>query len=405
MDIPHILGTIFINILLMVGLLLSIVAILKHNNTKLYKFQVLCSISLIMEELTILTRIIVSTLTYNNTEITFFEFIWEHTQTIQLVDIILLSTSFIFGCIEINEEERDLQEKSLAESQNFLQTIVDTISIPIFYKNLRGEYVMINDTLCKTFNTNRDNVLGNRANSFFDSKTAAALEEVDKIVLKTMKPYSYETKLPFSDGLFHSVIENKTIYKNTNGEPVGIVGTITDITDQKIHEAKIRHMALYDMLTTLPNRNLFFELADKSFDSAKRFERYFSLMYLDLDGFKSINDTIGHDAGDYVLKQVANRLKKCTRNSDVIGRLGGDEFAIVFNGTTDTNHLTDIANSIINIISQPMLYETNELSIGISIGIAICKEQDENLDSLIKRADSAMYESKRNGKNRFTLYE
>jgi len=152
--------------------------------------------------------------------------------------------------------------------------------------------------------------------------------------------------------------------------------------------------ANYDQLTEIPNRSLFMDRLQNAINQAKRSNGKLALLYLDLDGFKLINDTHGHYAGDEVLRSVASRVKSCIRESDTIARLGGDEFTVLLGNFYDSDEITCIVEKIINTNKELIAYENESLSIGMSIGIAVFPEHADKMDKLIKAADQAMYLAK-----------
>ena len=323
------------------------------------------------------------------------------------VFMILLSSAFMWGCIEMTDKERESQANKVEESKRFLRVLLNSIPMPVFYKDTEGRYISVNNAFCDITALSEPELIGRTALDVFHQKSEAMnmSKETDKRVVRSMEPCSYETKLRFRDGLFHEVLVNKDAHINPAGEVAGIVGTITDITDRKIYEAKISYMALHDLLTTMPNRNLFFELSWKYLAAAKRSGSTVAMMYLDLDGFKEINDTYGHDAGDYTLKTISRRLLENVRQSDAVGRLGGDEFALVVNGMKAREDMAGFARKIIDLVSVPIDFQNQKFQIGVSVGIAFFPVDAEDLESLVKCADAAMYQSKKSGKNKYVFYD
>lgn len=179
-------------------------------------------------------------------------------------------------------------------------------------------------------------------------------------------------------------------------------GIFRDVTERKIHEAKMQHMAHYDALTELPNRVLFYDRLRQAINMAKREKNQLAICYLDLDGFKAVNDTLGHDKGDELLKSAALRLKHVIRESDTVARLGGDEFAVILPHITHHNDAVLVAEKIIDTLGAPFqLHDCDQpVHIGVSVGIAIFPHHADTLDKLVKMADTAMYNAKRVG-NRF----
>jgi diguanylate cyclase (GGDEF)-like protein len=155
------------------------------------------------------------------------------------------------------------------------------------------------------------------------------------------------------------------------------------------------HQAMHDSLTGLANRALFRDRADQALRLASRTSQPFALVAIDLNGFKQINDTLGHHAGDLLLKHVADRLGECVRETDTIARLGGDEFSIVLPNVTSIEHATEVAERVLRAIVQPLDLDGAPATVGGSIGVAVYPEHGEHLEELIQHADAAMYTAKR----------
>lgn len=171
------------------------------------------------------------------------------------------------------------------------------------------------------------------------------------------------------------------------------------VVRQKAHKDQLIRLAHYDILTGLPNRSLFFDRLERALESAKRYDRIFALLYLDLDGFKEVNDTLGHTAGDELLIQVAHRLLETVRKSDTVGRLGGDEFMLILNELTNSEDAQKVAANILEVMAREFQVEGRTVTIGASIGISMYPLDAEKSDRLVELADKAMYSCKERGKN------
>jgi diguanylate cyclase (GGDEF)-like protein/PAS domain S-box-containing protein len=182
------------------------------------------------------------------------------------------------------------------------------------------------------------------------------------------------------------------------------IGITRDITDRKRAEKKIAHLAHYDYLTDLPNRALFLDVLNHSISLAKRNKHKAAVLFLDLDGFKKINDVHGHDAGDLLLKEVARRLKETIRESDAVARVGGDEFIIVLDNVGSKENAALVANKINVALLVPFAINGQPSHVGGSIGISIFPKDSRDPEQLIKQADEAMYLAKQSGRNTFKFY-
>lgn len=184
-----------------------------------------------------------------------------------------------------------------------------------------------------------------------------------------------------------------------------IVGIVSDVSDRKSSEATIQRMALEDSLTGLPNRSAFRDRLSDALANAERTGRLVGVMMLDLDHFKNVNDTLGHQAGDTLLSQVAERLTDCVRATDTVARLGGDEFAIIVTNTTEPGGITVLAERITESIGEPFSVAGNEVRTGTSIGITIYPNDPGDPNQLLRNADLALYRAKADGRGTFQLYD
>ncbi|CCE25235.1 putative bifunctional diguanylate cyclase/phosphodiesterase [Methylotuvimicrobium alcaliphilum] len=191
---------------------------------------------------------------------------------------------------------------------------------------------------------------------------------------------------------------------DSNGKVLQRVAISTDITDRKRAEETMWKRANFDQLTCLPNRYLFYDRMQLAIKQAYREGRTMALMLLDLDRFKEINDTLGHDMGDSLLLEIARRLNHCVRETDTVARLGGDEFAIILNEMEDRVSIERIAQGILQQLAEPLLLNGKKVNISASIGITFYPEDASEIETLMKNADQAMYDAKEAGRNRFSYF-
>jgi len=192
--------------------------------------------------------------------------------------------------------------------------------------------------------------------------------------------------------------------RHANGEVYRIAGIAEDITERKQAEERVLHLAHHDALTTLPNRELFYDRLVQALGQAQRRNWITGVMFVDLDGFKAVNDTLGHGAGDQVLQQVSARLAQCVRADDTVSRLGGDEFAIILSELAREQDGGVVAQKVIDALAKPFMIDGHEVFITASIGITTTPPDSADPDDLVSNADAAMYNAKYLGKNNYQFY-
>ncbi|WLI88325.1 EAL domain-containing protein [Massilia sp. R2A-15] len=195
-----------------------------------------------------------------------------------------------------------------------------------------------------------------------------------------------------------------TAIRNGAGAITSYMAILSDITGRKQVEEHTRHLAEHDFLTDLPNRVLFLDRLQQAIATARRQHTKAAVMFLDLDRFKQINDTHGHQTGDLVLKEVAGRLVRCVRGVDTVSRQGGDEFVVILADIRGAEQAAHVAGSVMHAVSQPMAVGEHEVTLSVSIGISICPCDGDDVDTLIKHADVAMYHAKQNGRNAYQFF-
>ena len=219
---------------------------------------------------------------------------------------------------------------------------------------------------------------------------------------KELPYYECEMRMRHKNGNWVWVLDRGRVATwMDNGSPLVMSGTHQDITERKLAEEQIHHLATHDGLTDLPSLSLAKDRLSMALGMARRNKTAMAVMFIDLDGFKAVNDTLGHDAGDYVLKEVAQRLLSCARETDTVARVGGDEFLLISTGLRTPENAAQIAEKMIHVVSQPVIVNGRQAVVSASIGIALYPDHGEEMDQLIKQADDAMYRIKNTGKNEF----
>jgi len=310
---------------------------------------------------------------------------------------------------EIVEHKRT--EKALLESESHYRLLTEDAS-DVLWKldsDYRFTYISPADERLRGYRA--DEVIGHQVFEIFDDEGIASLKKIAQerqeaeqrgIMTGTT---TFEAQHRCKDGSWLWAEINSTPLRDADGKITGFHGITREITDRKRSQELIYQLAFYDALTGLPNRRLLLDRFKQALVNAKRFQRSLAIMYLDIDNFKRVNDSLGHDIGDELLKVVAGRLLECVRGIDSVCRQGGDEFIVVLSEISQPHDATVVADKIIKVISQPIVLQRHVVCITTSIGIAL-HPVDENDDTteLMKQADSAMYEVKNNGKNGFRLY-
>lgn len=229
---------------------------------------------------------------------------------------------------------------------------------------------------------------------------ATVLEELDR----TGNPQLYEKEYIRKDGTRVLTEVKVHLVRDEKGNPAYYYAFVTDITERKRMEEEMKHLAHHDSLTGLPNRTLFKDFLSRVLAQSQRHQKKLAILYLDLDRFKHINDTLGHDIGDKLLKEVAERLKSSIRGSDTVSRISGDEFNIMLSDITSVDDAAVISRNILAAFQKLYTVAGHKLHVTASIGISIYPEDSEDIGTLLKYADIAMYHAKEHGRNTYQFY-
>jgi diguanylate cyclase (GGDEF)-like protein/hemerythrin-like metal-binding protein/PAS domain S-box-containing protein len=235
---------------------------------------------------------------------------------------------------------------------------------------------------------------------------AAVLAKVMQEVAGRKEVYLLEYRTHTKDGGYRWVQSRaKGVMFGVDGRPLKLIGIIMDIHDRKQMELQVSYLAYHDKLTDLPNRSLFFDRFSQALSQAKRNGSHVALLFADLDGFKQVNDELGHEVGDAVLKMASQRFLECVRGSDTVARFGGDEFAVILSNLQGEQEAGMVARKISAAFqAEMMLADGKHCRVGVSIGVSLFPENATTMDRLLTASDRAMYESKRAGKNTITFF-
>lgn len=297
--------------------------------------------------------------------------------------------------------ERRKVEAELRKSEEKYRLIAENSSDLIKIVDLSGIITYASPSHQVILGIDPDEVTGS---SIFDFIHKEDLENIQGNVVSGRIMKSFEWRCQHKEGFWIWMESNQTPVKGKDNETLHFVIVSRDITERKKLEEKLTHLAYHDQLTGLPNRRMFNEHFENALSRAKRHLQYMSIIFLDCDNFKEINDQMGHDMGDEVLKGYAERIQRVIRDSDIVARLGGDEFVILLSDIPNIEEIPPVLNRLYEVLQEP--WHTNGLSFSVtsSIGASIYPHDGEDIETLIKRSDQAQYRAKTKGKNNFSLY-
>lgn len=301
-----------------------------------------------------------------------------------------------------HQEVLSLNEK-LSFALNELETIIEANPDLLYVLNTQGQLIKWNTNLEKFSGLSKAKLMNRGVLEFFCDEDRLGIQEWIRKVFSTGSS-TVEARCIRHDGTLAPYLCNGVVLKNPTGEVIGFTGTGRDITERKEAAELMRRMAHYDKLTDVPNRALFSDRLQHALAAANRDKKRLALMFIDLDRFKHINDTLGHNVGDLLLKEATQRMLGCVRESDTVARIGGDEFMVLLPAIEKQEYAMRVAEKIRHALGQPLRLAGNNISISASLGIAIYPEHGVSEEELIKHADDAMYAAKQAGRNLVRLH-
>lgn len=304
--------------------------------------------------------------------------------------------------------ERHLQEQrvELAHQSTFLRTLLDNIPDLVFSKDLEGKYLACNAMFERFFGEKESAIIGKTDFDFVDAELAQFFRDNDHAAIRGGKPRNNEEYLIFADKSYEGQFEvTKVPMKDASKNVIGMLGIARDITERKRYEERLETLANYDPLTGLANRALLLSHLQNSIVQAKRHAIPIALLMFDLDRFKDINDSYGHNAGDELLQVVAERFSSRLREGDIISRLGGDEFAVVLEHLAHAEDAGRLAEEMIEALgAEYKLSGGASIHIGTSVGIVLFPDHGDNASELLQHADAALYKAKAEGRGTYHYY-
>ncbi len=292
----------------------------------------------------------------------------------------------------------------------FLNNIIDSVADPILVKDHDLRFLLVNQALCDFAGISREDFIGKTDTDLFPAEQASTFNTKDRLVFETGQPNVNEEEHTHADGSLRNIRTTKTMFLDASGAKV-LVGIFTDLTalraSQRELEAanrRLHELAHRDSLTGLPNRMSFEQALDRAVSGAQRRGEGFTVLFMDLNGFKRVNDTHGHATGDELIRATARRLAGVVRDSDFMARLGGDEFVVIARtaGEFEALHL---AQRLARAVDEPFQLATAQVSISVSIGLANYPRDGSDGPGLIRNADTAMYRAKRVTGQPFEFYD
>ncbi|WP_414519166.1 CHASE2 domain-containing protein [Nostoc sp. PCC 9305] len=306
-------------------------------------------------------------------------------------------------------------------SKEFLHHVINTIPDPIFVKNEQHQWIVLNEAYCRFIGYPNKFLIEKSDYDFFPKHEADVFRQQDDLVFRTQQPQEHEEEFTNANGQTHQIATKRSLHKDSAGN-FFLVGVIRDITERKLMEEQLkrtaaelfrsnnelklkedhlRYLAYHDPLTGLSNRKFFAEQLYESLHWAQHNNLLLGLLFIDLDGFKQVNDTLGHETGDRLLMTIAERLSNSLRASDTVSRLGGDEFTVILRAIPNVQIAAKVAEKILSSITKPIVLDGYTIRVSASIGISVYPYNSQDSETLMKQADTAMYRAKRLGKNRY----
>jgi diguanylate cyclase (GGDEF)-like protein/PAS domain S-box-containing protein len=304
----------------------------------------------------------------------------------------------------VSEFASDSSEATGTAGKSMLEQIIDTTPIMINATDRNGKFLFMNSYQSALFGLEPDLLVGQPLTNVIDGALAEREVRRNAVILESGQSIPNYEEVFRSDGVEMTFHCNKSPLRNKEGHVIGVLTSAVDITARKFAEEHRAHLALHDMLTGLPNRALLSEHMRQTIDECQSTGTMAALLLVDLDRFKVINDTRGHQAGDMLLRQVAERISSSLDANELAARIGGDEFAIILRHVNDVEHVSSKCQHLLLQISQTYSVGGSDQLIGASIGVAMIPDDGYSPDELLRLADLAMYEAKSRGRNGFCFF-
>lgn len=311
--------------------------------------------------------------------------------------------------------------EELQKSKEFLSSVINTIPDPIFVKDVNHRWIVLNEAYGQLIGHPTQILIEKSEYDVLPAHQADLFWEQDRLTFQKETEQESEEEFTNANGFTYCIATKRSLHRDSAGN-LFLVGVIHDITERKRMEEELRRttaelaqsnaelrragdqlrqIAFHDPLTGLPNRAALETMLTEALKLAETHQKYVVLLFLDLDGFKQVNDTHGHRMGDLLLKAVAQRLLGCLRGSDTVARLGGDEFVVLLPAIAEAQNVVRVADKILQTLGQTFAIEEQAIHVTTSVGIALYPADSQTIEELLAHADAAMYQAKQLGKNQY----
>lgn len=326
---------------------------------------------------------------------------------IDVTSVPMLRDDKIVGAVVVFDDitKRKKTEHALRASEKSFREIIEFAPIGMTIVSLEGRFMKVNQALCNIVGYSNDELMMRTFQEItYAEDLSADLDYVQQLLSGKIYSYQMEKRYIRKDKTTVWVQLSVSMFSDEDNTPQYFIAQIEDITERKQHHEEVEYEANFDALTNLPNRRMLLSKLHQALANAERYQHLMALLFLDIDHFKKINDTLGHDAGDTILREVAARLTNCLRQTDTVSRQGGDEFVIILPELKHPDDAVLVAQKILNCFFKPINVNGIDIVVSTSIGVAVRAEQVQiSVAELMKRADMAMYEAKGAGRNRYHL--
>lgn len=307
---------------------------------------------------------------------------------------------------ELQDSERSRQQL-LRDSKERLAQVIDTVPACVSAFDRDGACIFLNSRAAARFNVDAHGAIGQRADALLGDEMGARSLSLDQMVFRSgvALPTFEEESAAQEGGESEYWLTTKSPLRDGDGMIAAVLTSSLDITDRKKAERHLVHLAHHDALTGLPNRTFLQDRLRREIARARRGDRIFALLMLDIDRFKTVNDALGHHAGDALLCAVGERLGTHIRKKDVLARLGGDEFALLLAGIRNPQDALDRAEQILGALKQPFTIAGEDIVVGASIGVVLHPNDGDDAEDILKKVDIAMYRAKAEGRNLYRAFD